>query len=82
MVNTLVFAPATGRLESLEIGDTAAGREHGLGVVDVSAEAGDEVDGPDRVFATVLADAYIAGRDLKHARRLSAEVLGSPPRVS
>jgi biotin carboxylase len=81
VVNEIVFAPATGRLTDLNFGDLREAREHGLGVLDVSAEVGQQVNGPEHVFATALADLYVSGRNLKHARHLAADILHDPPRV-
>ena len=78
-VNTMVYAPCTGRLESLPI----AARPEGCGElhIDGPAEVGEEVDGPDRVFSTLLADVTLIGKDLKHARALTSQLLAHPPVV-
>jgi hypothetical protein len=39
------------------------------------------VDGPDRIFSTLLAEVYVGGKNLKHARALSAKLLRDPPVV-
>jgi carnosine synthase len=76
----LVYAPATGRLAALPLGDV---KEADFGpFLDVSAEVGQEVDGPDRVFSTLLAEVYVGGKDLKRARALTAELLRDPPVVA
>jgi len=54
--------------------------EPGL-VIDVSAQVGQEVDGPDRLFSTMLADVYVGATNLRHGRSLVAEVLRDPPVV-
>jgi len=50
-------------------------------VIDVSAQVGQEVDGPDRLFSTMLADVYVGATNLRHGRSLVAEVLRDPPVV-
>ena len=80
VVNAIVYAPASGRLAALPIKEVTA--EVDLGpIVDVSARVGQEVDGPDRVFSTPLADVYVGTRNLRRARSLVAEVLRDPPIV-
>ena len=49
--------------------------------IDVEAAVGEMVSGPDRVFATCLAEITLSGRDLADARALAAEVLREPPVV-
>jgi biotin carboxylase len=80
VVNALLYAPATGRLAALDLTeDTKAD----LGpLVDVAADVGQEVDGPDRVFATALAEVTVGAKNLRRARSLAAEVLRRPPVVS
>jgi hypothetical protein len=80
VVDTLIYAPATGRLAALPFREVASDVDPGL-LVDVSAQVGQEVDGPDRVFATPLAEVYVGARNLRRARSLSAEVLRDPPVV-
>jgi biotin carboxylase len=79
-VNTMVYAPSTGRLASLPIASEPAGciELH----IDGPAEVGEQVDGPDRVFATLLADVTLTGKDLKHARALTSQLLARPPVVT
>jgi hypothetical protein len=55
--------------------------EFGL-LVDVSAKVGQEVDGPDRIFPTVLADVYVGAKNVRRGRSLIAEVLHEPPVVA
>jgi carnosine synthase len=81
VVNQIVFAAATGRLADLQFGDVGPAREHGLGVLDVSSEIGHQVHGPEDVFATAIAEFYVSGRNLKHARALAAAILRKPPRI-
>jgi carnosine synthase len=77
----LVYAPATGRLATLPLADLAGGADFGP-FVDVSAQVGQQVDGPDRIFATLLAEVYVGAKDMKRARALSAELLRDPPVVT
>ena len=39
------------------------------------------MDGPDRVFATVLAEVTLVAKDLRRARALTADLLRNPPQV-
>jgi biotin carboxylase len=80
VVNAIVYAPATGRLAELSFADVVP--EGGMGVeLDVFGEVGQEVTGPDRMFATALAELTLSGRDLRHARSLAAQVLRNPPQI-
>jgi carnosine synthase len=80
VVNTIVYAPATGRLADLSFGQVTP--EGGMGVeLDVVAQIGQEVAGPDSTFATELAELTLSGKNLRHARSLAARVLSEPPRV-
>jgi biotin carboxylase/predicted MFS family arabinose efflux permease len=82
VVDSLVYAPASGRLAALPL---AAGGTSGDGAVldlDVHAEVGEDVVGPDATFATSLAELVVRGRDLREARAISAEMLAEPPRVT
>ncbi len=81
VVNAIVHAPTSGRLEELPFADVAPEGELGV-ELDVDAEVGQEVVGPEGIFATVLAELTLSGRDLKRARSLAAEVLREPPRVA
>ena len=79
VVNALLYAPATGRLAALHLTE---GTTADLGpLVDVAADVGQEVDGPDRVFATALAEVTVGAKNLRRARSLAAEVLRRPPVV-
>jgi hypothetical protein len=49
--------------------------------VDSALDVGDEVVGPEAVFASVIADVNLAAKDVKTARRLAAQVLAHPPSV-
>lgn len=78
VVNVIVHAPASGELAELSFAEVTP--EGDLGVeLDVDGEIGQAVDGPDRTFATVLAELTLSGKDLLRARALAAEVLREPP---
>ena len=81
VVNAFVHAPATGRLEALPFHEVVPEGDLGF-ELDVEAEVGDDVAGPDRTFATVLADLTLSAKNLRRARSLAAEVLRDPPRVT
>jgi len=81
VVNALVHAPRSGRLESLPFRNVDPEGELGL-ELDVDAETGEEVAGPEEIFATVLAELTLSGRDLRRARALAEEVLRDPPVVA
>lgn len=49
--------------------------------VDVDAEVGDEVVGPEAVFATVLAEVTLFCKDLRTARAAADAVLSARPRI-
>jgi carnosine synthase len=80
IVNAFVYAPATGRLAALPFADVKV--EAGLGlIIDVAADIGQEVNGPDRIFSTELADVYVGAKNLRRARSLAEDVLRDPPVV-
>lgn len=80
VVNSIVYAPATGRLAGLPF--AAVTPEGDLGVeVDIFGEIGQDVAGPDNTFATVLAEVTISAKNLRRARSLTAQVLREPPRI-
>lgn len=81
VVDTIVHAPRSGRLEALPIRDVEPEGELGV-YVDVEAEVGDEVAGPEAVFATVLVEVTLSARNLRRARELSAEALRDPPVIA
>jgi carnosine synthase len=74
----VVYAPASGRLEALPIAEIDC-RELD---VDIAVEVGEEVQGPETVFATDLAEVTLVAEDARAARSLLAEVLRDPPRVA
>src|SRR5262249_3400598 len=78
VVHALVYAPATGRLTALPFGDVTPEAGPGL-FIDVSAEVGERVDGPDQLFSTVLAEGYVGAKNPRCGRALVGEVLHEPP---
>ena len=80
-MNSIVYAPATGRLEALPLGDIPSDEAHNV-AVDIEAEIGDEVLGPERTFATPLAEITVTEKNLRRARALSAAVLNRPVLVA
>ena len=81
VVDVVVHAPATGRLVAMPFAELPAGERASL-ELDVDVELGAKVNGPEDVFATVLAELSIFAKDLRHARALAATVLRDPPRVA
>jgi biotin carboxylase len=80
VVDTIVHAPASGRLAALPLGAVEP-RDGAQVIVDVDAEVGDPVKGPEEIFASVLAEVSVVAKDLRAARKLAAEVLRDPPVV-
>jgi carnosine synthase len=80
-VNAIVYAPATGLLEALPFAEVKPSGCLALDV-DVDVAIGEEVQGPEAVFATALAEVTLTAKDLRTARALLAEVLQDPPRVA
>jgi biotin carboxylase len=78
-VDAIVYAPATGRLEALPIASPAGCLAL---AVDPAASVGEQVQGPEAVFATALAEVTLTAKDLRTARALLAEALRDPPRVA
>lgn len=79
IVNRLLYAPATGRLSAFELDDHA--RSADSVDLDIDVEVGERVDGPDAVFATLLAEVSVSAKDLKRARAAVAEVQRVPAQV-
>jgi carnosine synthase len=80
VVNAIVHAAATGRLAGLSFAHVAP--DGGMGVeLDVFGQIGQEVAGPDSIFATVLAELTLSGKNLRRARSMAAQVLSEPPRI-
>jgi biotin carboxylase len=81
VMNVLVYAPATGRLAALPLAEVTPEADPGL-LIDRAAKIGQDVDGPDRIFSTVLADVYVGAKNVRRGRSLIAEVLRDPPVVT
>ena len=81
VVNAIVHAPASGRLEALPGGDVPADEASNV-TVDLEVEVGAEVLGPERTFATPLVEVTARGENLRRARALCSEVLSRPPVVA
>jgi biotin carboxylase len=81
VVNAIAYAPATGRLEALPLGGIPPDEAHNV-AVDLEAEVGDEVLGPERTFATPLVEITVTGKSLRRARALCAAVLSEPALVA
>ena len=77
-LDAIVYAPASGRLEALPIARPAGCLSL---EVDIEAPIGAEVQGPEAIFATELAEVTLTAKDLRTARALVAEALQNPPRV-
>jgi hypothetical protein len=76
-----VHAPRTGRLAALPLPERAPKGCISLDL-DVDAQVGDEVVGPEAVFASVLVEVTLVAKDLRTARALTAEVLRDPPVIT
>jgi carnosine synthase len=82
VVDSLVYATASGRLATLPVADGGVSGDGAVLDLDVHAEVGEDVVGPDAIFATSLAELVVRGRDLREARAISAQMLAEPPRVT
>jgi biotin carboxylase len=80
IVDTIVHAPATGRLSALPFAEVAP-RDGERVIVDAHAAVGETVAGPEAIFATVLGEVSVIAKDVRHARELAARVLHDPPVV-
>ena len=80
IVDKIVHAPHTGRLAALPLPERPPKGCISLDL-DVEAQVGDEVVGPEGVFASVLVEVTVVARDLRTAHALTAEVLLDPPVV-
>ena len=81
VVNAIVHAPVSGRLEAVPVGDLRPDDASRV-AVDLQVEVGDEVLGPERTFATPLIEVTVSGKNLRRARALCGEVLSRPPSVA
>jgi carnosine synthase len=73
VLNRLVYAPASGRLVAFELAEQVRSAE--TVDLDIEAEVGEQVAGPDAVFATLLAEVSVSAKDLKKARAAADEAL-------
>jgi carnosine synthase len=80
VVDVFVHAPASGRLVALPFAEVSTGDRARL-LLDVDAEEGQQVTGPEEIFATVLAELSVIAKDVAQARQLAAAVLRDPPVV-
>jgi hypothetical protein len=80
IVHKFVYARRTGRLAALPLPERAPKGSISLDL-DVETEVGDEVVGPEVVFASVLVELTLVAKDLRTARALTAQVLRDPPVV-
>jgi hypothetical protein len=80
IVDTIVYAPASGRLAELRFAEVAT-RDGERVIVDVDAAVGETVAGPEETFATVLGEVSVIAKDVRHAREIAARVLRYPPVV-
>jgi biotin carboxylase/MFS family permease len=77
VVDTIVYAPCSGRLASLPI----AAQNSAVLDLDIEAQIGQDVSGPEATFSTALAEIVVTGHDLRQARSTAAEALREPPHV-
>ncbi len=80
VVNRLVYAPRSGRLSALTVPSTPPKGCLALDV-DIEATVGDDVVGPEGIFATMLMEATLVAKDLRTAVALVADLLREPPVV-
>jgi biotin carboxylase len=78
VLDVMVYAPRTGRLASIPWLDSEM-PDHVT--VDLEAELGQEVAGPEAIFATHLAEVTVAGKDLRRARAAADRFLAAQPVV-
>ena len=81
IVDHLVYAPASGMLTALPLPEVPPKGCISLDL-DVEAAVGDEVVGPEGVFASLLVEVTLVAKDLKTARALTSQVLRDPPVVT
>ena len=80
VVDRLIYAPSSGRLAALPF-DNRPRTSGPTVIVDIHAEIGEDVRGPDAVFATELAEVTVVAADLRTARSIMAQVLREPPLI-
>ena len=80
IVDRIVYAPRSGRLAALPLPSTPP--KGCLSIdLDVEAVVGDEVVGPEGIFASVLMEVTLVAKNLRTALALVADVLRQPPVV-
>ena len=82
VVDTIVYPPTSGRLVSLPVAEDARAGNAAVLALDIHAEVGEAVDGPDATFSTALVELVVRGDDLRGARAIAAEMLSEPPQVA
>lgn len=80
VADVIIHAPATGRLTSLPLPATTLPGCLDIDI-DIDAEIGDAVSGPEAIFASVLAEVVITAKDIKRARQVADEVIRNVPHV-
>ncbi len=80
IVDHLVYAPASGVLTALPLPHAPPKGCISLDL-DIDAAIGDEVVGPEGVFASLLVEVTLVAKDLKTARALTSQVLRDAPVV-
>jgi carnosine synthase len=80
VVDAIIRAPATGRLARLGIDPATAADDAGV-ELDVFAEVGQEVTGPEGSIATELAELVVTASNVRRARSLANALLREPPVV-
>jgi biotin carboxylase len=80
VVNALVYAPASGRLEQLRFASPTSNGDSV--VIDEAVAIGESVNGRDKVFCTPLAEVYVTSKNLRRARAVADDVLREPPVVT
>ena len=80
IVDKIVYAPRSGRLRALPLPSSPPKGCLSLDL-DVEAAVGDDVVGPEGIFASVLAGVTLRAKDLRTALALVADVLREPPVV-
>ena len=81
VVDVFVHAPATGRLVAMPFAEIKADERTHI-ELDIDVAVGDDVKGPEDVFATVLAELSVLAKDLRQARAVAAAILCDPPVVA
>jgi carnosine synthase len=78
IVDKIIYASASGVLESLPV----VGQDPSILDLDMEAEIGETVSGPDATFATPIAELIITGRDLKQAMAAADSAIREPASVA